>query len=126
MLKLREVFKCEICGNIIEGLHGGPGELSCCNQPMIKMEEQKDDYVKEKHVPILEATDQGIKVKVGSIDHPMEDDHYIEWIEVLNGDYLNRKHLKPGDKPEADFYVKFSDKLVVREYCNKHGLWTDK
>ena len=125
MVARQEIFKCEICGNIIEVLHGGKGELQCCNQPRKKMEEQKEDFVKEKHVPIITETEEGILVKVGSTDHPMEEDHYIEWIEVLNGDYVNRKHLKPGDKPEAPFYVKKSDKLIAREYCNKHGLWKD-
>jgi superoxide reductase len=87
------------------------------------MEEKTADSKVEKHVPVITATPNGVKVVVGSVPHPMAEDHYIEWIEVVNGPYVNRKYLKPGDKPEAEFYVKMQPGLIVREFCNKHGLW---
>ncbi|MCP4136486.1 MAG: desulfoferrodoxin [bacterium] len=123
MAKILEIFKCDLCGSIVEGVHEGGGELVCCGKPMAKQEEQTADYKNEKHVPVIEKTAEGIKVVVGSTPHPMADDHYIEWIEVINGDFVNRKFLKPGDKPEAEFHVKYSDSLIAREYCNKHSLW---
>ncbi len=123
MTKILEIYKCEICGNIVEMVHGGVGDLVCCNEEMKHMKEQTEDAANEKHVPIIEKTDSGIKVVVGSKPHPMEEKHHIEWIEVINGDYVQRKRLHPGDKPEAEFYVSYSDKLVAREYCNVHGLW---
>lgn len=118
-----QVYKCELCGNIVEVLHAGAGELVCCGQPMGQLDEKTADSSTEKHVPIIEKTDKGIKVVVGSVPHPMEEPHYIEWIEVTNGDYIQRKQLHPGDKPEAEFYVPYSDELVAREHCNVHGLW---
>lgn len=121
-----EVYKCEKCGNIVEVLHGGPGTLECCGAPMKKFEEKNADSTTEKHVPIIEKTDNGVRVYVGSTEHPMTEAHYIEWIEVINGDYIQRKYLKPGEKPEALFYVPYSEKLVAREYCNIHGLWKDR
>jgi superoxide reductase len=123
MTKIYENYKCDICGNIVQMLHVGQGQLVCCNKEMKLLSENTVDAATEKHVPVIEEIDNGIKVKVGSVAHPMEDSHYIEWIEVINGSYIQRKHLKPGDKPEADFYVKYSDKLVAREYCNMHGHW---
>lgn len=118
-----EVYKCELCGNIVEVLHGEGAPLVCCGEQMKKKEEQTADFATEKHVPVVEKTANGIKVIVGSTLHPMADDHFIEWIEVVNGPWVNRKYLKPGDKPEAEFYVPYSENLIVREYCNKHGLW---
>ncbi len=126
MAERREIYRCELCGNIVEVLHGGAGELVCCGQPMKLMEESKADSTTEKHVPIIEKTDNGIKVTVGSTLHPMDEKHYIEWIEVFNGDYVQRKYLKPGDAPVVEFYVPYSDKLVAREYCSIHGNWTTK
>lgn len=126
MAKVNDVFKCELCGNIVEMLHVGGGELVCCGKPMQKLEEKSTDASTEKHVPIIEDIDGGTRVYVGSTEHPMTDEHYIQWIELINGGYVNRKYLKPGDKPEALFYVKKSDSLVAREYCNVHGLWKDK
>lgn len=117
------VYKCEVCGNIVELMHVGGGDLVCCGQPMKLQEEKTADSATEKHVPVIEAIDEGIRVTVGSTEHPMTEEHYIQWIEVLNGSYVNRKYLKPGDKPMAEFYVKFSDDLVAREYCNIHGHW---
>ncbi len=117
------VYKCEVCGNIVEMMHVGGGELVCCGQPMKLQEEKTADSATEKHVPVIEAIDEGVRVTVGSTEHPMTEEHYIQWIEVLNGTYVNRKYLKPGDKPMAEFYVKYSDQLVAREFCNIHGHW---
>lgn len=122
MAKRLEIYKCEICGNIVEVLHGGMGELVCCNQPMKIYEENTVDAAKEKHVPVVEKVDGGFKVKVGSVPHPMEDKHYIEWIEVLADEDAYRHFLKPGDAPEAVFNIE-ADKVTAREYCNLHGLW---
>ena len=123
MTKKLEVYKCEICGNIVELLHEGVGELVCCGQPMKLFQEKTEDQGQEKHVPVIEKTDDGIKVKVGSVPHPMQEDHYIEWIEVIDGEKVCRKFLKPGDQPEVEFETK-SDDVRVREYCNIHGLWS--
>jgi len=117
-----QVYKCEICGNIVEVLHVGGGELVCCGQPMNLEAEKTSDQGSEKHVPIIEKTDQGILVKVGSIAHPMEEKHYIEWIEAVIDGNPCVKFLKPGDKPEALFSVK-ADKVSAREFCTVHGLW---
>ncbi len=120
-----EVYKCEICGNIVEVLHGGAGELVCCGQPMQLMEAKTEDAGKEKHVPVIEKTDLGIKVKVGSIPHPMEEKHFIEWVAVITDRGIFRKFLNPNEKPEAEFQIKETI-LKAREYCNIHGLWTTK
>ncbi len=122
MAELREIYKCAVCGNIVEVLHAGDGELVCCGQPMTLMKENTVDASKEKHVPIIEQTATGIKVKVGSVPHPMEEKHYIEWIQVIADGTAYRKFLRPGDKPEAEFPVK-TKKIEAREYCNLHGLW---
>ncbi|MBW1717238.1 MAG: desulfoferrodoxin [Deltaproteobacteria bacterium] len=117
-----EVYKCEVCGNIVEVLHGGKGELVCCNQPMKLLKENTVDAAKEKHVPIVEKTAEGFKVKVGDVAHPMEEKHYIEWIELIVGDKAYRQFLNPGDAPEAVFNVE-ADQATAREFCNLHGLW---
>lgn len=117
-----QVYKCNICGNIVEVLYVGGGELVCCGQPMELLEEKIEDVGSEKHVPIIERTERGIKVKVGSVPHPMEEKHYIEWIELIADGKVYRKFLKPGDKPEAEFEIK-AEKISAREYCNIHGLW---
>lgn len=117
-----QVFKCELCGNIVEVVHGGPGELVCCNEPMVLQTENTVDAAVEKHVPVLEKTDHGIKVSVGSVAHPMEADHYIEWIEVVVDGKAYREFLKPGDAPEGVFCVE-GENIVAREYCNLHGHW---
>jgi superoxide reductase len=111
-----------LCGNIVEVLHGGRGELVCCGQPMNLMVENTVDASKEKHVPVVEKTAQGFKVTVGSTPHPMEAKHYIEWIEVIADGKSYKQFLKPGDPPAAEFCVQAKN-LVVREYCNLHGLW---
>ena len=122
MTKKLQIYKCEICGNIVEVLHEGAGQLVCCNQPMKLMEENTVDAAKEKHVPEIEKTAEGVLVKVGSVAHPMLDTHYIEWIQLLADGKAYRQFLKPGDKPEALFKVETND-LTAREYCNLHGLW---
>lgn len=123
MTEVREIYKCEICGNIVEVLHSGIGELVCCGQPMKKMEEKTEDSSVEKHVPYIEKTEKGVLVKVGqNQEHPMMEEHYIEWIQVIADGSSYRKFLKPGDKPEAEFEIK-ADKIEAREYCNIHGLW---
>ncbi len=126
MAKFQKIYKCERCGNIVDILHEGPGALVCCGVEMVLMEENSVDAANEKHVPIIEKTDKGIIVKVGEVDHPMAEEHYIEWIEVINGDYSQKKYLKPGEKPQAEFYVPFNENLVARSYCNLHGLWKSK
>jgi len=125
MTKRLEVYKCEVCGNIVEVLHEGVGKLVCCGKPMILMEAKTAaEEGKEKHVPVIEKTEKGVKVKVGSVPHPMEDKHYIEWIAVEAGGAVMRKFLKPGEAPEAEFGVKEIDQ--AREYCNVHGHWSSK
>jgi superoxide reductase len=116
------IYKCEICGNIVEVLHDGKGELVCCGQPMKQMKENTVDASKEKHVPVIEKTEGGFKVKVGSVAHPMEDKHYIEWIELIADGKAYRQFLKPGEAPEAFFRVDATN-VTAREYCNMHGLW---
>ncbi len=122
MTNVNEVYKCNVCGNIVEVLHAGSGELVCCGQPMELLKEKTEDEGQEKHVPVIEKTDTGIKIKVGSVPHPMEENHYIEWIEVIAGGKVYRKFLKPGENPEAEFEIKAGN-VEAREYCNVHGLW---
>ncbi len=122
MAERLQVYKCQVCGNIVEVLHGGKGELVCCNQPMKLMVEGEVDAGKEKHVPVIEKTADGIKVKVGSVAHPMEEKHYIEWIEVIADGKAYRQFLSPGQAPEAIFKID-AGKVTAREYCNLHGLW---
>ncbi|RJR22347.1 MAG: desulfoferrodoxin [Desulfobacteraceae bacterium] len=117
-----EVYKCEVCGNIVEVLHGGKGELVCCGKPMVLLKENTVDASKEKHVPVIEKVQGGVKVKVGSIAHPMEEKHYIEWIEIIADGKLYRKYLAPGNTPEAVFAID-AGQVTAREYCNIHGLW---
>jgi len=122
MTKQLEIYKCEICGNIIEILHNSTGQLVCCNKPMKFYEENTVDASKEKHIPVVEKIAGGFKVKVGSVPHPMEEKHYIEWIEVITDGKAYRQFLKPGDAPEAVFMIDASA-ITAREYCNLHGLW---
>jgi superoxide reductase len=121
--KKMEVYKCEVCGNIVEVLHGGDGELVCCGQPMKLQTENTVDAAKEKHVPVIEKVSGGVTVKVGSVAHPMEEKHSIEWIEIIADGKAYRQFLNPGDKPEATFQIK-AEKIRAREYCNLHGLWS--
>ncbi|MDD3538784.1 MAG: desulfoferrodoxin [Atribacterota bacterium] len=122
MTQKYEIYKCELCGNVVEVLHSGQGELVCCGQPMRLLEEQTAEQAKEKHVPVIEETAEGIRVKVGSVPHPMEEKHYIEWIEVITDQGSGKKFLKPGDTPEAEF-EDVQGLQKVREYCNIHNLW---
>jgi len=122
MAKRLYVYKCEICGNIVELLHAGGGELVCCGQPMNLLKENTVDAAREKHVPVVEKIDGGFKVKVGSVAHPMEKKHYIEWIEIIAGDTVYRQHLNPGEQPEAVFKIEAAE-VTAREYCNLHKLW---
>ncbi|HNY13797.1 MAG TPA: desulfoferrodoxin [Candidatus Wallbacteria bacterium] len=122
MTKLKQVYKCALCGNMVEVVHEAGGELSCCGQAMTLMTENTVEASREKHVPVVEKTATGFLVKIGSVAHPMEDKHFIEWIELIADGLVYRKHLKPGDKPEAEFCVK-AEKVEAREYCNLHGLW---
>lgn len=117
-----QIYKCEICGNIVEVLHEGVGELVCCGEPMKLFVENTVDASREKHVPVIERTDRGVKVKVGSVPHPMEAKHYIEWIELIADGRAYRQFLKPGDAPEATFEIE-AKQITAREYCNIHGLW---
>lgn len=122
MAKKLEVYKCDLCGNIVEVLHAGQGQLVCCGQPMRLMSENTVDAAKEKHVPVIEKGDGGYLVKVGSVAHPMEEKHYIEWIELLADGKVYRQFLAPGQAPEAFFPIS-AEQVTAREYCNLHGLW---
>lgn len=122
MAEKLEIYKCELCGNIVEVLHGGGGELVCCGEPMKLYKENTVDAAKEKHVPVVEKTADGFKVKVGSVPHPMEEKHYIEWVEIIADGEAYRQFLNPGEAPEAAFCIK-AEKVTAREFCNMHGLW---
>jgi superoxide reductase len=122
MTEKLEIYKCEACGNIVEVVHAGGGELVCCGEPMKLFKENTVDAAKEKHVPILEKVDGGYKVMVGSVAHPMEEKHYIEWIELIADGKAYRQFLNPGEAPEAFFKID-ADQVTAREYCNIHGLW---
>jgi superoxide reductase len=119
---LMGVYRCEKCGNMVEMIRVGGGELVCCDQPMTLLEENTTDASREKHVPVVEKTANGYKVKVGSIPHPMEEKHFIEWIELIADGKAYRQFLKPGQAPEAEFCVD-AKQVSAREYCNVHGLW---
>lgn len=122
MAKRLQIYKCMLCGNIVEVLDGGDGELVCCGEPMKNLVASSADAATEKHVPVIEQIDGGYKVEIGSVPHPMEEKHYIEWIELLADGISYRKYLQPGDKPEAVFKSD-ADSVSAREYCNVHGLW---
>jgi superoxide reductase len=123
MTEFRETYKCDKCGNIVDVLHTGQGELVCCGQSMRLMKENTADAAKEKHVPVIEVGLNGtVTVKVGSVAHPMEEKHYIEWIELIADGRSYRKFMRPGEKPEATFVCK-AEKLSARAYCNLHGMW---
>jgi len=122
MTELNQIYKCNVCGNIVEVVHTGSGELVCCGQPMELLKENTTDAAQEKHVPIIEKTENGIKITIGEVPHPMEEEHFIEWIEILADGKSYRQYLKPGNTPEAEFCVDTSE-ITAREYCNLHGLW---
>ncbi len=125
MAQKLEVYKCELCGNIVEVLHGEKGELVCCGKPMVLQKENTVDAAKEKHVPVAERTAGGVTVKVGEVPHPMEEKHYIEWVEVVSDGKAYLQFLKPGEAPEATFNIA-SDQVTARAYCNLHGHWATK
>ena len=123
MRKRYEVYKCEVCGNIVQVLHGGVGSMVCCNKTMRLLNEAIDESGSEKHVPVVESVEEGIKVKVGSVPHPMEENHYIEWIEIVTADgKRGKRFLKPGDKPQVEFYTR-QEVVGARAFCNVHGVW---
>ena len=124
MTQKLEIYKCNICGNIVKVVHEGAGELVCCNQPMVlQTEKNNEEGLTEKHLPVMEKTETGVKIKLGSIPHPMEEGHFIEWVEMMteNGKIL-QKFLKAGEAPVVDFKVE-DNPVWVRAYCNLHGLW---
>ena len=121
MTKTREVYRCTTCGNIVEVLNPGAA-MSCCGNPMTLLKENTTDGALEKHVPVIEPIEGGYRVKVGSVEHPMLPEHYIQWIELLTETGVLRHELKPGDKPEATFMTTAKE-VIAREYCNLHGLW---
>jgi len=130
MTKRKQIYKCVVCGNIVEVLHEGTGELVCCGQPMDLQEEKMEDQEREKHVPVIEELPaeicrgkDGVVVKIGQVEHPMEDEHYIEWIEIITADgKTGKKFLNPGSRPQAEFYTR-KEVIGARTYCNAHGLW---
>lgn len=122
MAEKLQIYKCATCGNIVEVLHGGIGKLVCCNKPMELLDEKTADAATEKHVPVIEKVNGGYKIKVGSVPHPMEEKHFIEWIELLADGKAYRQFLEPGMAAEAVFNVK-ADSVSAREHCNVHGLW---
>lgn len=124
MSKLNDIYKCELCGNVVEFVFVGGGELVCCGQKMVLLSEKTGDAGTEKHTPVIVDKGDRVIVKVGDVAHPMENDHYITMIEIITTDgKVGRKLLKPGDKPEAEFLHPKSSIVKAREYCNKHGLW---
>jgi superoxide reductase len=124
MIARSQIYKCSHCGNIVEVVHAGGGKLVCCGEPMALLTENLVDASKEKHVPVIAKTDSGYKVTVGSAPHPMEEKHYIEWIELIADNRSDRQFLNPGEVPEA-FFNGAAKTVTAREYCNLHGLWKD-
>jgi len=122
MVQRHQIYRCEKCGNIVEVINAGGGELVCCGEPMKLLTENTVDASKEKHVPVLEKTADGWWVAVGAVAHPMEEKHYIQWIELIADGSIYRTYLKPGDAPKAFFPVQAA-MVSAREYCNIHGLW---
>lgn len=122
MTELNQIFKCNVCGNIVESVHHGAGELVCCGNPMERKIEKTEEEGQEKHVPVIEKTSVSVIVRVGETAHPMESEHYIEWIEVITEHRVYRKYLEPGSDPQAEFFLE-AEHLTVRAHCNVHGLW---
>ena len=122
MTEKKSVLKCQVCGIVVEVLNQGQGTLICCGNPMKLQEEKEKDEGSEKHVPVAEKKESGLVVKVGEVAHPMEEGHFIQWIEVSNNNSTYRKELKPGEEPMAEFSIP-AEGAVVRSYCNLHGLW---
>jgi len=122
MTELNQIYKCNLCDNIVEVIHPGQGELNCCGQAMTLLKENSTDAATEKHVPVINKTESSILVKIGSVLHPMGEDHYIEFIELIADGKIYRKYLKPGDQPVAAFQIA-ANEVKARAYCNLHGLW---
>ncbi len=122
MIEKEQVYRCEVCGNIVSVLHAGGGTLVCCGKDMTLLKANSTDAAQEKHVPVIEKVAGGYKVSVGSVAHPMEEKHYIEWVELSGDGIVQRHYFKPGDKPEVVFMTSASS-VTAREYCNLHGLW---
>ncbi len=122
MTERLQIYKCTVCGIIVEVLDGGSGQMTCCGEPMKHLVEQTADAATEKHVPVIEKIEGGYKVKVGSVPHPMAPEHFIEWIELLADGCAYRQFLEPGGAPEAVFNVQ-AESVSARELCNVHGLW---
>jgi len=125
MTEKGQIYRCDICGNIINVLCVGPGKLVCCEVAMELLNEKQDDDGSIKHRPVIEKTSEGVKVKVGEVPHPMEENHHIEWVELATDNHVFIQFLKPGDEPEAEFPVEpdQESELKARTYCNIHGLW---
>lgn len=122
MTQNNQIYKCEVCGNMVEVVHSSGGTLVCCGKPMKLIEENTVDASKEKHVPKVSKIDGGVEIKVGEVEHPMQDNHYIEWVEVVTSNKVYRKYFKPQEKPEAMFKLN-EEPLFARAYCSTHGLW---
>ena len=126
MIEKKQVYKCKHCGNLVESLWDGKPPISCCGQPMTKLEPNTVDAATEKHVPVIERDGNKVTVKVGEVAHPMTDEHYILFVEILAGDKVYRHDFKKGDKvAEATFLIEETD-LIARAYCNLHGFWSSK
>ena len=123
MAVVNDVYKCELCGHVVEAVHDGAGTLECCNQPMTAVTENTEDAAQEKHVPVVEKTETGVCVTVGSVEHPMDEDHLIEWVEVIADGKSCTQFLKAGEAPKACFCLCSESVSSVRAYCNLHGLW---
>lgn len=126
MAKLKEIYKCNLCGHVVEVFHSGIGTLVCCGENMKLLEEQSEDVTEEHHVPIIEKIKGGYTIKVGeNANHPMDEDHYIEWIELIADGVIYRKQLSPDDLPKATFMIE-ADHVIARELSNIHGLWVNE
>jgi superoxide reductase len=125
MAEKLQVYKCAACGHVVEVLTAGDGPLACCGKPMEHLAAKTADQGKEKHVPVIEKFNGGLKVKIGSIPHPMEEKHFIQWIEIVTDGKVYRQSLQPGQAPEAVFPLP-AENVVAREHCNLHGVWEAK
>lgn len=124
MASINDIYKCEVCGNVFEAVHGGGESVTCCGQPMKKMEPQGGPEYQEKHLPVVQKNGNKIIARIGSVPHPMIEEHYIEWVEVIIGDTVQRIYLHPGEEPVAEFVIQDNNaKMMVRAFCNIHGIW---
>lgn len=125
MTEQKQVYRCSSCGNIVEVMSEAAGTLTCCGKPMDLLKENSRDAATEKHVPVIEKIENGYKVTVGEVNHPMQDDHFIQWIELVTETGILREYLHPGQAPVATFYTEAKE-VYAREYCNLHGHWRSK